>query len=352
MLNTGKITARSLEIGSGSTFDLEGSDHAIRGITVENGGSSLGLGAAVTLTDDLYVYGSGATAATVDAQGNDITADQIRVGYIGNRGALLNTGKITARSLEIGSGSTFDLEGGDDTIGGIRVEGAGSTLNLAADLNLAEDLYIFGSSTTAATVNAQGNNITADQVRVGYIGSIGALLDDGALTAQDLTIQDNSSVILTGGDDVITRNLTLDDGGALTIAQAMGELTGLTLDGTSLAIDGSSLLTLAFDDVLVAGLDWAFRWANPTGGDRVAALLDFVSAGRITWTAPWGVSVFDHGDGYTYIGYTDAQVPEPAGIGLATLLAGAGWLGWRRRRASMVCRSALAKGRAGFAAAA
>jgi hypothetical protein len=93
-------------------------------------------------------------------------------------------------------------------------------------------------------------------------------------------------------------------------------------------------LTLSFDSLLVEGLDWAFRWANPSGGgDRVASLMDYISGGLITWSAPWDVSVFDYGDGYTYIGYTDAQAPVPAGLTPLSLLAGAGWLGWRRRRA-------------------
>ena len=108
-----------------------------------------------------------------------------------------------------------------------------------------------------------------------------------------------SSVLLTRGDDVILVDLVLDDGGALTIAQAVGEPAGLTLDGDSLNIDATSLLTLAFDGQLAAGLDWAFRWANPTGGDRVGTLLDYVTDGLIAWSAPCAVSVFDQGDGYT-----------------------------------------------------
>lgn len=135
-------------------------------------------------------------------------------------------------------------------------------------------------------------------------------------------------------DDVVLSSLTLDDGGILDLEQAVGELAGVTLEGDSLSIDATSLLTLSFDSLLVEGLDWAFRWANPSGGgDRVASLMDYISGGLIIWSAPWDVSVFDDGDGYTYIGYTDAQVPVPAGLTPLSLLVGAGWLGWRRRRA-------------------
>jgi hypothetical protein len=46
-----------------------------------------------------------------------------------------------------------------------------------------------------------------------------------------------------------------------------------------------------------------------TGGDRVGTLPDYITDGLIAWTAPWAVSVFDQGDGHTYIGCQDARVP-------------------------------------------
>jgi len=94
------------------------------------------------------------------------------------------------------------------------------------------------------------------------------------------------------------------------------------------------MLTLAFDNTLVAGLDWALRWANPLGGNRVVALNSLIAGGLITWSAPQTVSVFDNADGYTYMGYQVAATPEPTWLGLGSLLAGMTYF-WRRRRVAL-----------------
>jgi hypothetical protein len=306
-----------------------------------------------TTADQVYVGRGSGTNGTLDLNGNRLFANDLLIGTSNGTGSLIHNGghfELTDR-LTVDDGNSFLFDAADvsadlTVTGGVsvttaatsnvstdvNVTGNGSQLNLGAALTLSEDLDIYASS-GSATVDAQGHDIGARTIRVGSTAGEGQLLNDGAITADNLTIQDDSSVLLTGGDDVILSSLRLDDGGILDIEQAVGELAGLTLDGNSLSIDSNSLLSLSFDELLVSGLDWAFRWSNPTsGGDRVASLMDYVTDGLITWSAPWTVSVFDYGDGYTYIGYTDAQVPVPAGLGSASLLAGAGWLGWRRRR--------------------
>ncbi len=368
------FVAQSLSVEGGSTVDLAATSNISVDVNVTGNGSQLNLGADLTLSEDLDIYASSGIA-TVDAQGNDITARDISIGYagLGYQGQILNPGQITATddlfirntalnldpaiysvadrvyaddraavklaagfsapSASVGGGSTMETTTSTNLSADVDVTDSGSLLTLGADLTLTEDLYVYGSSSTAATVDAGGHNITADQVVVGSIGRIGALTDVGMLTADNLTVQDESTLLLTGGDDVVLSSLTLDDGGILNIQQSIGELTGLSLEGDSLEIDTTSLMTLAFDSQLVSSLDWAFRWANPSGGgDRVATLMDYITGGLITWSAPWTVSVFDDADGYTYIGYVDAQVPVPAALGPTSLLLGSGWLAWRRRR--------------------
>jgi uncharacterized Zn ribbon protein len=367
------FSAQRLGVETGSTVTTSATANVNTDVDVTGNNSRLNLGADLVLTSGLEIYGSSTAAATVDAQGHDITARNVYMGRIGYQGQILNPGRITAtddlhisdaavtldpavysvgdgvyasyganvtfdplfsaQRLGVETGSTVTSSATSNLSTEVDVTGNNSRLNLGADLVLTSDLEVYGSSVAAATVDAQGHDITARNITVGLGGRVGGeLLNDGAITAQDLTIQDGSSVLLTGGDDVILDDLVLDDGGLLTVAQSVGELTGLTLDGDSLSIAATSLLTLAFDDRLAAGLDWAFRWANPTGGDRVGTLLDFITDGLIIWSAPWAVAVFDQGDGYTYIGYKDAQVPVPGGLGVVSLLVGSGWLGWRRRR--------------------
>jgi len=63
------------------------------------------------------------------------------------------------------------------------------------------------------------------------------------------------------------------------------------------------VMNLNFDANTAAGvLDFAFRWANPTVGDRIAQLTSLIGSGRIVVSSPISVSVFGIGDGYTYIG--------------------------------------------------
>ena len=85
----------------------------------------------------------------------------------------------------------------------------------------------------------------------------------------------------------------------------MSDTTGLTLaDNTSsLAIENNSRILLMFDAGSATD-DWAFRWANPDSStNRIAEILAFNAAGRLTWNfiAGLDVSVRDLGDGFTYV---------------------------------------------------
>ena len=110
--------------------------------------------------------------------------------------------------------------------------------------------------------------------------------------------------------------------------------TGLTLTRTEsieLNIETGSHLTLSGNGVAEG---WAFRWANPTGGDHVAELNNLIALGRIDFTFQGGATVASNPDGYTYI---LVPVPEPASVlGICAAVAGlgAGARRWRTRRAA------------------
>jgi len=98
-----------------------------------------------------------------------------------------------------------------------------------------------------------------------------------------------------------------------------------------LSIESGSHLTLAGNGV---GSAWAFRWANPAGGDHVSDLNDLIAQGRIDFTFGGGATVVSNPDGFTYI---LVPVPEPAsvlGLCAAVVGAGAGLRRWRNSRKS------------------
>lgn len=310
-------------------------DHAYIATTLPGGSAAT---ATVTLNSDVTVRSTAigyepGTSGTPDLNGNVLSAYELRIGDNGGTGSLVHNGghfglsnelriygdntfafgaadatpqmsvftgatvttaatsNLTTAVDVLDSGSSFTLDGGDDAIRTVVVDGSGSTLNLGAALDLTGSLVIQGGRAGVATVDADGHDITAGSIRVGDDpgGSGGALRNAGTITAGGLTVYAESSVLLTGGDHVVLSSLAVTYGGALDVEQAIGELTGLTLEGDSLSLARGSPLTLAFDDLLVEDLDWAFRWANPSGsGDRVATLMDFVADGAITWSVPLG----------------------------------------------------------------
>ena len=371
VLNLDAATAaQNARVYGGGTINTVATTNLSTGALLTEANSLLDLGANLTLTDDLDIRGTGATAATVNANGFDITARDIFIGRFSQAGDILNDGAITANRDLIVENNTFTLDANDSVArtvaagnAGIlnldaataaqdaRVYGGGtintvassnlstsilmteqgSRLNAGADLVLSGNVDIRGTAANVATLDLQGNDLTADTLFVGRFSAAGELLNDGQVVATNV-ILDASSLILNGGNDLISNSLQLQANSLLTVQQSLNEMTGLTLDGDTLDLTsvGGGILDLQFDANVLAGLDWGFRWANPIAGDRITALNTLIGNGQITITAPVAVSVFDNGDGYTYVGYNNVVIPEPAGglVITAFALAGAS----RRRR--------------------
>ncbi len=350
-------TSDSLVVKLGAVAATSATANISTEVEVKGDGSTLQLGAPLSLAEDLDVWGDTNGTAFVQAAGHDISVRDLVLGLDagpGYAGDIIDDGAIiVSRDLVVRAGS-FTLDADDRVTGGLSVRNgagvttgaatnvsgevsvtaAGSRLDLGAALSLTGDITVWGTDTALgpAVLDARGHDITARRIDLGSTYWAGQLTNDGAIQADSLDVGSGSALLLTGGDDVVLSSLRVQNSSALTIRQSLGELSGLTFDGTTLDLQTSGLLALEFDDALTPGLDWAFRWANPaTGDDWVGELSDLIAQGNIQWTAPWAVSVFGHTDGYTYIGYRDAQVPEPRGLVLATLLAGVGYLSVVRR---------------------
>ncbi|QDU87551.1 hypothetical protein Pla175_09150 [Pirellulimonas nuda] len=343
---------------SGGRINTVATGNLSRSVLVDgfpNGGqgSLLDLGADLALTEDLVIRGNQASQAVVDAHGFDIVARSIRIGQFGSAGDIQNDGVIHATlDLEVSRGA-FTLDANDvvertvvassegvltldaataaldaSVASGGRINtvatgnlsrtvlvdgftsGQGSRLDLGADLTLSVDLTIRGSGANAAVVDSHGHDITARNVSVGQFNSSGALLNDGLLRADRLFVE-RSTLTLTGGDDVVQAEIDLRTAATLAVTQGGDEEKGLTFNGATLDILDTSVLSLNFDantSPAQLELDFAFRWKNPVGGDRIAAINSLVSAGRIVINSPVQTVVFDNDDGYTYVGLT----PDPA----------------------------------------
>jgi MYXO-CTERM domain-containing protein len=154
------------------------------------------------------------------------------------------------------------------------------------------------------------------------------------MMANSLNVGNDSSAALLSGS-VINSQIALANLSELSVFQPDGVLTGLTLNGNwpgSLSIDDSSVLKLYFGSQTEP--NWIFRWQDPSGSNWMSTLDDWIDAGRIWISAPYGWSLVDDG-GYTYIegSYGSQAVPEPSTLVLWTGLGAVGLIAaWRRRK--------------------
>ena len=313
----------------------------ITGDALVESGSLLTLGANLSLSDSLNIRGTG---SVLNANGHNISASsQFLLGWDAVGAQLLNRGTITTGRMNV-RGQNFDLAPSDAVSHFVVREGAtnlgagvvvgrldltvnatgtttqtgnitnvvivegGSSLTLGAPLSLSDGLNLRGAG---VVLNANGHNVgAANQILIGWDGSgTPSVQNLGTLTTGALLLGNGMQLTLASGQDS-AGGIHLRGNSRLT-AGASGGGTGLTLIGSSvnqLVIEQGSHLTLS-DNGTAGG--WAFRWANPAGGDHVAALNALIAEGKIDFTFGGGYSVTSNDDGYTYI---LVPVPEPSSI--------------------------------------
>jgi hypothetical protein len=350
----GALTVGYLSVNS-QPFDLAAAD-VVSGLDLYNGAAvttaaagnvtgnvSVYGGSTLTLGADLEVGGwvsmSGA-GSKIDAQGKNITAGSL---YLSDGAEINDRGVLTVGYLSVW-GQPFDLASADVVFNlnldnGAAVTTAvtgnvtdyvgvygGSTLTLGADLAVTGSVSMSGAG---SKIDAQGKNITAGSLYLDGGGSNDVqLLNDGAITVGAWSQVNGAQVEVSGGDDTAD-TLTLSANSDLRVKSSA---TGFTIASSwegSLNIDETSTLTLELDGTQPG---WVFRWANPEGGDHIAALNDLIAQDRIVFDVfNGGEFLISSQSGYTYI---IQPVPEPS---LALLVAAPVAVGWclrRRRRAA------------------
>jgi hypothetical protein len=336
------VAVGNLNLHNGAISSTATTANVTGNINVYNG-STLTLGANLNVTGSVNVQDSG---SVLNAQNHNIAAgNQVLIGWNGGVVSLLNRGIISATdllvanqsftlnatdsvinyyqgngnatiasgvnlnsfnlsngigplvagvavgNLNLSSGATSSTATAANVTGSVNVSG-GSTLTLGANLTLAGNLNLQDNGTN---INAQGNNITANQMTVGWFGGNATITNDGALTAA-VWFQANNTIVLHNGNDSFG---SLNISGNAVLRVASGQISGLTVTGTpsnSVAIGAGSKLSLDTDGNLPG---WFFRWA----GDHVADINSMIAGNLIALNSTNGGSyaVNKLFDGYTYV---------------------------------------------------
>jgi hypothetical protein len=301
-----------------------------------SGGSSLTLGADMTLTNSLDLEDAG---STFNMAHHALNAYQINFGWYGTgTPTLSNRARLTTSFLSVAN-QTFDMNSTDSVANfylrngastlNAPVEGlnlynnatatttaagnvtwlaniySGSKLTLGADMNLSSNLNL---QDNGSTLDMAGHALTANAIYLGWNGGTTTLLNNGKITAGYLYIGGANTPTLHPGD-LVENNLYIYNSSAPTVYQADGQLTGLTFNGTwqgSLGIDNTSVLNLHLGQSPYT--HWIFRWQDPNPASNWGDVLSsLINAGRISFNVTNGYYMADRG-GYTYI----YGLPAPA----------------------------------------
>jgi hypothetical protein len=301
-------------------------------------------------TNEVYVGYLPGTTGTLDLHGSSLVADFMYVGFGGGTGAVLRTGggALSVSTFTVGYGNGFSFAPGDavSLLQVVRANPIASTASTVAAgnvtstalidtgcaLTMGADLGLSGSLTVNGTLNANGHSITATTIGVGVNAGPGAIQNDGQITAGRWNQGTGSQIRLNHAGDALG-TLLLSQNSALALGDSAGQTTGLTIGNPTLAdlsIDSTSDLILEING-LAGG--WAFRWANPAGGDHVADLQTLINANQITFSYLNGGSYSLSADAnYTYVNVI--PVPEPGAFILTAAAACIVAAARRRRRAA------------------
>jgi hypothetical protein len=276
------VVVSTLELTESAIGTTTQSGNILNGVLVE-GGSSLTLGANLSLSDSFNLRGAG---SVLNASGHNISAtNQILLGWdaigpqLQNRGTL-TTGRMNVRgqnfdltptdavghfimragTTNLGSGVIIGrLELMENAIGATTQTGnistsvlveSGSTLTLGAPLSLSDTLNLRGNSTL---LNASGHNIAAtNQILIGWDGGNPVLQNRGTLTTNNLGVR-NQSFHLNSTDSVVNFHISngstnLGSGVAFERLTLSSNATGTTIANASIsksvALESGSSLSL------------------------------------------------------------------------------------------------------------
>jgi hypothetical protein len=338
--------------------------------------AEVGAGCTMTLGGNLTLQPAELAVlilgGTLNANGHAISAATIGLGTNDGPFSLINRGPITSTAFYISSRyspgqTTFNLTSADKIVGmysygvsttfppGASVQnlflysnGAtpptystattsnvgnitnyvyldpGATLTMGADLGA-------GQVDVNGTLNANAHAITASTIYMGYnAGRPAVFQNDGPVTATMWDQSNGTQIRLNHAGDALG-TLLLEQSSTMTIGDAAGQMTGLTIGNASPS--GVELVSGSDLSLEVNGLasGWVFRWADPSGGDHIADLQNFINGGEMTFSYLNGGSYTLTTDGsYTYINVV--PVPEPSSFALLGAAAIGLARAWRRQR--------------------
>jgi hypothetical protein len=334
-------------------------------------GCTLTLGANLNLGSYLSLNG------TLSVNGYAISAGSVQLG-LGGPFILSNRGPISTYNLSVSSQytpglttftltpadsvSSFSLYGVSTVLGagvGVRdlslysnlatpptyataaTTAAGSVTNSiyidpGCTLTMGADMALGSSADVRGILDAKGHALSASIIYMGYYDGPASFQNDGRVTANSWKQGSGTHARLSQLGDVLG-TLLLTKNSALTVGDAAGQTTGLTIGNSTsadLSIDAGSDLTLEVNG-LAGG--WVFRWANPSGGDHIADLQNLINGGEITFSyLNGGTYALTTDSTYTYISVIG--VPEPSTFGLVAIGLLAVRLRWVRGLHSLVAR--------------
>ncbi len=163
--------ANDLSVRGMANVTTANTGNATRLVTVFDAGSNLNLGALLNVSQDVDIRGLGASVASVNANGQNITARDIYIGRFGNAGDILNDNQINAtRSLEVSRG-TFALDANDSVVNTVAATNGGTLTLHANTAAQSADIRTGGTINQVAAANFNQSALVLDQ---------GSLLNLGA----------------------------------------------------------------------------------------------------------------------------------------------------------------------------
>jgi hypothetical protein len=288
------VVINRLDLSEGATA-ITSETGNITGFVLLEAGTTLTLGADLSLSDKIDIRGNG---TILNAQGHDISAtNEILLGWSGSgTPTLQNPGKITTGSLQVRNQDfqlaaadavgRFWLSAGDTNLGAgvvinrldlsngatattsetgnitgfVQVE-SGSTLTLNANLALNDKLNLRGSGTI---LNAQGHDISAtNAIAIGWDDVGPTLQNPGKLTTNELLVRGQNFQLKPTDTVAIFRmnNGTTNLGAGVTVqhlhlaSSAVGTTAETGNITKSVLVESGSTLTLGANLTLTENLN-------------------------------------------------------------------------------------------------